>query len=94
VETKVSVNSDDIRCMRTSHPDYQKLEKFVLDRLGPSNHPTVIRLEEHLLACSTCVKTAEHAFEFAMAMREALYPEKAAAAGYGAVADGEPGNSC
>ena len=54
------------------HPRYDKLEEFVLGRLGAPDSPEATQLEEHLLVCSTCVNKAESALEFACSIREAL----------------------
>ena len=54
------------------HPDYQEIEQFLLGRLGPPEHPAVVQVEEHLLACPACVNVAVDALVFALAIREAL----------------------
>jgi hypothetical protein len=65
-------DSADIQFMtRPWHPEHQKLEEYVLGRLGPPGDPAVARVEEHLLICSYCVNMAEHAVEFAQVIREA-----------------------
>lgn len=63
--------SIDILMNQPWHPRCDKLEEFVLGRLGVPDSPEVIQLEEHLLVCSTCVNTAESALEFARMIREA-----------------------
>jgi hypothetical protein len=70
---------------KTRHPSYQKIEQLVLDRLGSSDDPVVVRMEEHLLVCPRCVNRAEHALELAQLIREALSPEQAASAGGGVI---------
>ena len=73
--------SFDIGCMkRTRHPSYQKLEQFVLGRLGSSDDPVVVRLEEHLLVCPKCVNAAERTVEFTEIMLLALSQGNASAA--------------
>jgi hypothetical protein len=65
--------SADIQFMiRHLHPTQQELEQFVLGRLGTSDAPGVVQVEEHLLICSHCVNAAEHALEFAHAIQRAL----------------------
>jgi hypothetical protein len=62
---------------RAQHPTQQELEQFVLGRLGPPDDPAAARVEQHLLVCSFCVNMAEHALEFAQAIRQALQTGKA-----------------
>jgi anti-sigma factor ChrR (cupin superfamily) len=62
---------------RTPHPSYDKLELFVLGRLGSSS---VVQVEEHLLVCSACVEKARHASALAWMIKQALSGEKAATA--------------
>ena len=57
---------------RTPHPTEQRLEEFVLGRLGPPDSEAATAVEEHLMICSSCVNAAERALELAQAIRAAL----------------------
>jgi hypothetical protein len=65
---------------RAWHPSYQRLEEFVLGRLGSPEDPVVVRLEEHLLICSRCVNAVDRTVEYVQMMVDALSGEKASAA--------------
>ena len=58
--------------MTVLHPSDQKIGQYVRGRLGVPGSEPVVRLEEHLLVCPTCILRAEEEVELGQEIREVL----------------------